>query len=399
MARVEVFGNGSLHINNDQGSVIIGSIEGTGNVVLGNASLTVGSNNLSTIFSGVIQAPAGFNRLFTKIGSGILTFQGRATHNYIADTVSLSLVSGSIINLNFSGTPDIIGSLIVNGVVQMPGVYGGPASGAPHQLPEFAGTGTVQVGGAPTSTSRYDFNGDGHPDYLLYNASTRGTAVWYLNNNVYLGGTYAPILGAGWALADVADFNGDGHPDYALFNPSTRQTAIAYLSGVTLLGTASGPTLPSGWELVATGDFNNDGKPDYVLYNASSHQTAIWYLNNNVYVNGGYGPTLPVGWQVVGVADFDLDGHADYLLFNPSTRQSAIWYMSGRTLLRGVYGPAIASGYELTGAADFNGDSKPDYALFNASTGRTAIWYLNNNVYIGGAYGPTLPAGWSLVAP
>jgi hypothetical protein len=42
---------------------------------------------------------------------------------------------------------------------------------------------------------------------------------------------------------DVADFDGDGNPDYLLFNPSTHQTAIWYLSGVTLVGGAFGPTL------------------------------------------------------------------------------------------------------------------------------------------------------------
>ena len=80
-----------------------------------------------------------------KIGSGILTLQSRATNDYIADSVSLILVSGSIMNLNFSGTPDTIHNLTVNGIVQAPGVYGGPDSPAPNQLPEFAGTGTVQV--------------------------------------------------------------------------------------------------------------------------------------------------------------------------------------------------------------------------------------------------------------
>jgi len=30
------------------------------------------------------------------------------------------------------------------------------------------------------------------PDYLLYNASTRQTAIWYLNNNIYVNGAYAP---------------------------------------------------------------------------------------------------------------------------------------------------------------------------------------------------------------
>ena len=64
-----------------------------------------------------------------------------------------------------------------------------------------------------------DFNRDGHLDYALFNAGTRQTAVWYLNNNVYIGGAYAPTLPVGWRVIDVADFNSDGHPDYALFNP------------------------------------------------------------------------------------------------------------------------------------------------------------------------------------
>jgi hypothetical protein len=38
---------------------------------------------------------------------------------------------------------------------------------------------------------------------------------------------------AGWSLAGVADFNDDGHPDYLLFNANTHQTVIWYMTGVT----------------------------------------------------------------------------------------------------------------------------------------------------------------------
>src|SRR5438874_8374813 len=201
-----------------------------------------------------------------------------------------------------------------------------------------------------TPTPLYDFNGDGEPDYLLYNVSTRQTAVWYLNNNAFVAGTYAPTLPAGWRVVGVADFNGDSQPDYLLFNASTRQSELWYLSAATFIGDAHGPTLPSGWELVTVSDFNADNKPDYLLYNAGTRQTAIWYLNNNMFMGGAFAPTLPANWRVVGVADFNRDGEADYLLYNASTRQTAIWYLSGPTLISGAYGPMIASGYILIGA-------------------------------------------------
>jgi hypothetical protein len=45
-----------------------------------------------------------------------------------------------------------------------------------------------------------DFNGDGKPDYALYDPITRRTAIWYLNNNVYLRSAYGPTVTAGWSL-------------------------------------------------------------------------------------------------------------------------------------------------------------------------------------------------------
>jgi hypothetical protein len=46
-------------------------------------------------------------------------------------------------------------------------------------------------------------------------------------------------------LNGTADFNNDGKPDFVLFNPSTRNTAIWYLNNFQLIGTAFGPTLPA----------------------------------------------------------------------------------------------------------------------------------------------------------
>jgi FG-GAP-like repeat len=278
------------------------------------------------------------------------------------------------------------------------------AFGCPGQFSDVTATSPEGVnldviGYDLASSPTTDVNGDGKPDFLLYNTNTRGTAAWYMNNNVFIEGAFGPALPAGWILVSAADFNRDGHPDYALFKPNMRQTVVWYFSGVTRIGSASGPTPPSGWALVATGDFNSDVKPDYVLYNASTRQTVVWFMNNNVRVGSAIGPTLPAGWSVVGVADFNGDGKSDYLLFNPTTRQTAILYLSGTTLIGSAYGPTIVAGYNLIGTADFDGNGKPDYLLVNPSTRRTALWYLNNNVRIGTAFGPTLPGGWTVEAP
>jgi FG-GAP-like repeat/PQQ enzyme repeat/FG-GAP repeat len=261
------------------------------------------------------------------------------------------------------------------------------------------GTSTPPPSPAPGTATVADFNGDGHTDLVLRNAGTRQTAIWYLNNNFFIGGAFGPTLPGGWGLRGAAGFNIGSHPDYGLFNSTSRQTAIWYLSGATFIGGAYGPTLPSGWALVATADFNANGRPDYVLYNAATRQTAIWYMNNNVFVSGAFGPTLPPGWGLRGVADFNGDGHPDYALFNSTSRQTAIWYLSGPTFIGGAYGPTLPSGWALVATKDFNGNGKPDYLLYNAATRQTAIWYMNNTVFAGGAFGPTLPAGWSLTGP
>src|SRR5438309_1392392 len=142
-----------------------------------------------------------------------------------------------------------------------------------------------------------DINGDGKPDYVLYNTATHQTAQWYLNNSVLIGGAYSGTLPAGWSVAGVADFDGDGHRDYALFNAGTQQSAIWYLSGASVSSVRFGPNIASGYQLVGAADFNRDGKPDFLLYAPATRQTAIWYLNNNTFIGGANGPALSAGWS------------------------------------------------------------------------------------------------------
>ena len=106
----------------------------------------------------------------------------------------------------------------------------------PNASETAADIGDDVVAGARATVG--DFNSDGHPDYVLRNASTLQTAIWYLNNNVYVSGAYGPSIRTGWRLDGVADFSRDAHPDYALFNPGTGLTAIWYMSGPTRIASA-----------------------------------------------------------------------------------------------------------------------------------------------------------------
>jgi elongation factor P hydroxylase len=319
-----------------------------------------------------------------------------------------SIDSGNTNIVGFNQTPPGDFGDWLSAPCPQPHPYVQNAFGCPDQLSDISATSPeginldvigYDLANAPPTPVLDDFNNDGHPDYLLFNSTTHATVIWYMNNNVHVGGAPGPTLPAGWQVVAVGDFNRDGHPDYLLFNSTTRATVIWYMNNNVHVGSSPGPTLPVGWSVAGIADFNGDGYPDYLLFNANTHATVVWYMHNNVHVATSPGATLPGGWSLVAAADFNGDGHPDYLLFNGGTHATVIWYMSGVTHTSNRSGPTISAGYDLVGVADFDGNGGPDYVLYNSSTHQTAIWYLNDNLLIGTASGPTISVGWSLVAP
>ncbi len=102
-ASVAVFGNGQMDLSGHGRRLLtVGSLEGDGLVFLGARALAVGSNSVSTIFSGVIQdggSSGGTGGSLTKIGPGTLQLSGANTH-----TGGTTVTAGALKVSNTSGS-------------------------------------------------------------------------------------------------------------------------------------------------------------------------------------------------------------------------------------------------------------------------------------------------------
>ena len=153
-ARINVLGNGNMDVSQrNPPGLTTGSIEGNGAVFLGAVNLTVGANNLSTTFMGVLQdggASEESGGSLTKIGTGTLTLSNANTY-----TGGTTVEDGALLVKSKQGSATGTGAIFINGgmfggtgavagAVNIGGENGSAASFSPGVKPTVPGALTIQ---------------------------------------------------------------------------------------------------------------------------------------------------------------------------------------------------------------------------------------------------------------
>jgi hypothetical protein len=185
-----------------------------------------------------------------------------------------------------------------------------------------------------------DFDRNGTPDIVWQNDTTRQVTVHYyggVNGDVNVGWAWLSATGSpGWKVVAIADFDGNGVPDLVWQNDTTRAVTVQYYggaNGASYLGWNWLSDGYAGWTVIAAADFNHDGVPDLVWQNDTTRQVTVHYYGGSggateygwAFLNATGNP----GWTVVGADDFDANGVADLVWQNTTTGQVTVNYYTG----------------------------------------------------------------------
>lgn len=190
-AQIELNDNGFLDISSRlTPSVTIGSLAGNGFAYLGSYNLTVGSNNLDTTFTGIIQENGGIfdngsKGSFTKTGTGTLTLSGANTY-----TGGTSVSAGALVVSNTGGSATGTGGVTVNG-----GTLGGGGA--------IAGAVTVGTGSGSGATLQPSFGTNQKIALTIGSQLTFKSDGTY---NCYLKSRRAEVIANGLTIESGAQF-------------------------------------------------------------------------------------------------------------------------------------------------------------------------------------------------
>ena len=311
------------------------------------------------------------NTAGVKLGNGNGTFGPVTAYSTGTNSNPYSI---AVADVNGDGKPDL---LTANENTNTAGVLLGNGNGTFGTVTSY-GTGTNS---GPRSIAVADVNGDGRPDLLTANFTTRTAGVLLGNGNGTFGTvtTYGTGTNSNPTGIAVADVNGDGKPDLltANFNTSTAGVLLGTGTGTFGAVTAYSTGTNSRSSSIAVADVNSDGKPDLLTANPGS-DTAGVLLGTGT---GTFGTVTTystgTGSQPYGiaVADVNSDGRLDLLSANYSSSTAGVLLGTGTGTFGAVtaYSTGTNSNLYNLAVADVNGDGRPDLLTANSRSNAAGV--------------------------
>ncbi len=304
-----------LHSSNGVGTVTSSAASGT-------STLTVGGNDATSTFSGVIVDGASCSVALTKIGTGTLTLSGTNHYSGLTSVNGGTLVlSGDHLGTNWFG------------------IYSGAAlagSGSSMGPVGVASGGTLSPG--------------------------NGVGVMTLNGGLNMsGGAYV------WELAANSTNNAGTDFDQVVLTGGNLTLAASRLS-VRFIGTATAPDAsdpfwqsPRKWKILALSGGTNSGNANFSMVENGIFSAG--YFSTSMDSGGGIDLAFVPGGSVTNVIDFATATSRGVPTGvrgqNPHRREdnpsvAAMFAMSGPSLMRGPPGGLDADTYDWR---DYNGGS------------------------------------------
>jgi hypothetical protein len=282
----------------------------------------------------------------------------------------------TLADMNGDGQPDLVFTNTTTRAPAQVGVMLGNADGT------FQAAVTYGTGQMPRSPVLADLNGDGVTDLVVANAGTSSDISVLLGNG---DGTFQAAVNyrAAFGVKSVAvgDVNGDGKPDLVVGN-FIAGNLLLYLGNGDGSFQAARPvpvTLGAG-SYVSLGDFNNDGKLDVAVIGFGI-SILLGNGDGTFKASGIFGPgSLNADAGPIAVADLNGDGNLDLVVAASNVDGTGPFNTKGNVSVllgngNGTFKPNVD--YTIGAAAasiaigDLNGDGKPDLIVSDLATGAT----------------------------
>ncbi|OCX52311.1 hypothetical protein BEL04_12610 [Mucilaginibacter sp. PPCGB 2223] len=237
-----------------------------------------------------------------------------------------------------------------------------------------------------------DIDGDGKPDMITADLSTKNIGVWLNTGSVnqQLTGQFAGVVffdgGDAIDMFKIADLDGDGKPDIATINSKTQILSILHnisTPGHVAFDKRIDFTVYANllYTEIALADINMDGKPDVILSGGNAGYISV---HRNTSTSGAISFAQPVilnnylsstaGTQI---GDIDGDGKPDIVTYGAAVFRNT----STNTSISFDAPVSLTNLSWSVKLADLDGDGKLDIIL--PSNGNTGVGILRNTAVPG----------------